>query len=156
MVLVIVEVPLEPTATETEVGEAESVNVPGGATIKVILAVCVTPLPDALTVTVYVPGVTVEGTVRVSVESPEPGAGKVRGLKLAVTPVGRLEADNVIAASNPPVRTAATVVIPLAPCCTVRVLGETLRLKFALGPVVLERTSSRPGPFGLPQPVTRS
>jgi hypothetical protein len=154
--LVIVEVPLEPCATETEVGEAVRVKVPGGVTIKLKVAVCVMLLPDPLTVMVYVPGVTVEATSKVSVESPEPGAGEVMGLKVAVTPVGRPEADHVIAASHPPVRTPATVVLPLPPCCTVTEPGVILMLKFATGPVVLERMLSRPTPLGLPQPVTRS
>lgn len=161
MALVIVNVPLEPCATETEVGEAERVKVAGTATIKVKVVEFVIPLPDPVTVMVYLPGAMDEGTFKVSVESPEPGAGKVMGLKVAVTglgvPVpGRPEADNVIAASNPPERTAATVVVPLPPCCTVTEAGEILRLKFAPGPVVLERTSSRPTPLGLPQPVTKS
>ena len=39
MVLVIVEVPLEPWATVTAVGEAESVKVAGGATVKLNVAV---------------------------------------------------------------------------------------------------------------------
>jgi len=154
--VVIVDVPLEPGARETEVGVAERVKLPGGATIKLKVAVCVMPLPDPLTVMVYVPGVIVEGTSKVRVESPEPGAGEVTGLKVAVTPVGRPEADHVIAASNPPERTAATVVLPLPPCCTVTEPGEMLMLKFGVGPVVLERTLSRPTPLGLPQPVTRS
>jgi len=154
--VVIVDVPLEPGARETEVGVAERVKLPGGATIKLKVAVCVMPLPDPLTVMVYVPGVIVEGTSKVRVESPEPGAGEVTGLKVAVTPVGRPEADHVIAASNPPERTAATVVLPLPPCCTVTEPGEILMLKFAVGPVVLERTLSRPTPLGLPHPVTKS
>ncbi len=155
MALVIVEVPLEPCATETEVGEAERVKVPGGVTIKLKVAVCVMALPDPVTVMVYVPGVIVEVVSKVRIESPEPGACEVTGLKLAVTPVGT-EADHVIAASHPPVRTAATVVLPLPPCCTVTEPGEMLMLKFGVGPVVLERTLSRPTPLGLPQPVTRS
>jgi hypothetical protein len=154
--LVIVEVPLEPCATETALGEAPRVKVPGGVTIKLKVAVCVMLSPDPLTVMVYVPGATVEATAKVSVESPEPGAGEVRGSKVGVTPVGRPEADQVIAASNPPVRTAATVVLPLPPCCTVTEPGEILTVKFAVGPVVLERMLSRPTPLGLPQPVTRS
>lgn len=155
-VLVIVEVPLEPCATETEAGEAPRVKVPGGVTIKLKVAVCVMLSPDPLTVMVYVPGATVEATAKVSVESPEPGAGEVRGSKVGVTPVGRPEADQVIAASNPPVRTAATVVLPLPPCCTVTEPGVILTVKFGVGPVVLERMLSRPTPLGLPQPVTRS
>jgi len=96
------------------------------------------------------------GVVKVSVEVPEPGAGMVIGSKVAVTPVGRPVADNVIAASNPPVRLGAIVVIPVPPACTETELGEIKMVKFAPGGAVLERTSSRPVPFGLPQPVAKS
>jgi hypothetical protein len=156
MALVIVDVPLEPAATETEVGEAERVKVAGTATIKLKVAEFVVPLPDPETVMVYVPVTVDEATFKVSVELPEPGAGMVMGLKLAVTPVGMPLADNVIAASNPPVRIGEIVVVPLPPCCTVTGLGAILMVKFGAGPDVLERTLSRPTPLGLPQPVTRS
>ena len=122
------------------------------------------PLPDPVTVMVYVPAGNAAGTFKVSVESPEPGAGEVTGLKVPVTEsvvspttaVGRPEADHVIAPSKPPERTAATVVLPLPPCCTVTEPGEIVMLKSGPGPVVLERMLSRPTPLGLPQPVTRS
>jgi len=156
MALVIVDVPLEPCATVTDVGEAERVKVAGTATVRLKVAEFVMPLPDPVTVMVYVPGAVEEAAAKVSIEVPEPGAGTVMGLKDAVTPVGMPLADNVIAASNPPVRTGATVVVLLPPCCTVTELGEMLMVKFGAGPDVLERTSSRPTPLGLPQPVTRS
>lgn len=124
MTLVIVEVTLKPSTTETEVGEAERVNFGGGVTIKLKGALFVMPLPDPLTVMVYVPGVIDTGTLKVSVELPEPGAGMVMGLKVAVTPLGRPVADNVIAPSNPPERTGAIVVVPEPPCCTETELGE--------------------------------
>ena len=152
MALVIVDVPLEPSATETEVGEAEMVKLAGTATIKLKVEEFVMPLPDPVTVMVYVPTAVVEEAFKVSVELPEPGAGIVMGLKDAVTPVGMPLADNVIAASNPPVRIGATVVVPLPPCCTVTEPGEILMLKFAAGPAVLDRTLSRPTPLGLPSP----
>ena len=98
------------------------------------------PLPDPVTVMVYVPTAVVEEAFKVSVELPEPG-GIVMGLKDAVTPVGMPLADNVIARSTRP-----RDVVPLPPCCTVRP-GEILMLKFAAGPAVLDRTLSRPTPI---------
>ena len=130
MALVIVEVTLEPSATETEVELAERVKLAETATIKLKVVEFVMPLPDPVTVMAYVP-VAVDGArFKVSVEVPEPGAGIVMGLKVAVTPLGRPLADNVIAASNPPERIGAIVVVPLPPCCTVTGLGEILMVKF--------------------------
>ena len=54
--------------------------------------------------------------VRVRVEEPDPGAGMLVGLKLAVTPVGIPLADRATALSNEPRMAAVMVVFPLAPC----------------------------------------
>jgi len=155
IVLVITGYALEPCATETEEGDAERVKF-RLVTTRLNVVVFVMPLPDPTTVMVYVPMGIVVGVFKVNVELPDPGAGIVMGSKVAVTPVGRPVADNVIAPSNPPVRVAATVVVAAPPCATETELGEVERLKFAPGGAVLERTSSRPAPFGLPQPVAKS
>ena len=52
MVLVIVDVPLEPCGTMTEVGEAARVKPGGGVTIKLNVAEFVMPAPEPLTVMV--------------------------------------------------------------------------------------------------------
>jgi len=118
------------------------------------------PLPEPVTMRVYVPGAMTEGTSRVSVELPEPGAGKVMGLKDPVTAFGavpgRPETDNVTAASNPPVRRGETTTLPLPPCATVTELGDISMLKFAAGEAPLERTLIKPAPLGLPHPVAKS
>jgi hypothetical protein len=53
----------------------------------------------------------------------------VAGLKLAVTPVGKPLAVKATALANPPVRVMVTVLVPLAPRFTVRLVGLAARLK---------------------------
>ena len=60
----------------------------------------------------------------VSVEDPEPGAGMLAGLKLAVTPEGKPPADNAIAELNPPEMAAVMVDFPEPPGATVTEVGE--------------------------------
>jgi hypothetical protein len=49
---------------------------------------------------------------KVKVELPLPGAPIDEGLKLAVTPAGKPEADSEIAELNPPVTLVEIVVLP--------------------------------------------
>jgi len=86
-----------------------------------------------------VPVATVEATCMVIVEFPEPGAAMGLGLKDTVTPLGWPDADNVIAASNPPERVLVIVDVPLEPWATETEAGEGERLK--LGPVVTVRVT---------------
>ena len=65
--------------------------------------------PVPVMVTVEVPRVAVEETVKVSVELPEPGAAIEAGLKEAVTPAGRPEAESAMAELKPP-ETAVVIV----------------------------------------------
>jgi len=44
--------------------------------------------------------------------------------KVAVTPAGNPEADNVTLPVNPPDGVSVTVLVPLVPCFTVRLEGE--------------------------------
>ena len=67
--------------------------------------------------------------VKVKVELPLPGAPIEAGLKLAVTPAGRPEADRETAELNPPEMLVETVVLPELPWVTERLAGEALRLK---------------------------
>src|SRR6266481_1007236 len=100
--------------------------------VKDTVAVCVTPPPVAVTVTFAVPVVAVALAVNVNVELPLPGAAMVAGLKLAVTPVGKPEADSDTAALNPPLTVVEIVLLPELPCVTERLVGEALRLKSAV------------------------
>lgn len=76
-----------------------------------------------------VPVVAVLLAVRVKDELPLPGAPIEAGLKLAVTPAGRPEADSVIAELNPPVTVVEIVVLPELPWATDKLVGEALNVK---------------------------
>jgi hypothetical protein len=85
-----------------------------------MVVVCVR-VPDVpVMVTVEVPVVAVELAVNVTT------LVDVVGLvpKLAVTPLGRPEADKVTLPVNPPEAVSVMVLLPLVPCFTVRLEGE--------------------------------
>ena len=69
----------------------------------------------AVTVTFDVPVVAVLLAVNVRVELPLPGAAIELGLKLAVTPEGRPEADNATAELKPPLTAVEILVLPVLP-----------------------------------------
>ena len=74
-----------------------------------------TPPPLAVTVTLVVPVVAVLLAEKVRVELPLPGAPIEAGLKLAVTPAGRPEAESDTAELKPPLTVVETVVLPELP-----------------------------------------
>ena len=91
---------------------------------------CVTPPPLPVTVMVEVPLMAVLPTVNVSVELPPPGAPMDAGLKLAVTPVGRPDAERDTAELKPPLTTVEIVVLPELPWMTERLAGDAVSVKF--------------------------
>ena len=88
-----------------------------------------TPPPVADIVTFEVPVVAVLLVVNVRLEFPLPGAAMDAGLKLAVTPEGKPEADNETAELNPPLTAVEIVVLPEAPWTIDTLAGEALTLK---------------------------
>lgn len=84
-------------------------------TVSATVVVWVTPPPLAVTVTFAVPVVAVLLAEKVKVELPLPGAPIELGLKLAVTPEGRPDAESEIAELNPPVTLVEIVVLPELP-----------------------------------------
>jgi len=153
-VVVILEVPLLPCTTETEVGEAEMVKLglAGAVTVNVtvVVSVVLPEVPD--TVMLYVPVAVDAATVKVIVELPAPVIEV--GLKPTVTPVGCPDALKLMAELNPPVTVLVTVDVPELPCTTETEVGEAERLK----PGAADPASAliRLLPFGLPQPVAKS
>lgn len=74
---------------------------------------------------------------KVKVELPFPGAAMLPGLKLAVTPEGRPEADNEIAELNPPLTEVVIVLVADPPCATDTLVGEALTLKLGVAVAVI-------------------
>src|SRR5437764_13826064 len=92
-------------------------------TARATVAVWVVLPPVPVMVTVAVPRVAVELTVKVSVELPEPGAAIEAGLKEAVTPAGRPEADSEMAELKPPETAVVIVEVPVPPCAMEAAVG---------------------------------
>lgn len=130
-VVEIVLLPELPCVTDTLAGEA--VNAKSGVAaevmVKAIVVVWVTPPPVAVSVTLLVPVAAIALAVKVKVELPLPGAAMEAGLKLAVTPEGRPEADRETAALNPPITAVVIALVPELPCTMDRLAGEALTLK---------------------------
>ena len=106
-----------PWFTETLEGDAlmAKFGAAAGLTVSATVVVCVVPPPVAVTVIFVVPVVAVLLAVNVSVELPLPGAAMEAGLKLAVTPDGKPEADNDMAELKPPLTVVETVLAPEPP-----------------------------------------
>jgi hypothetical protein len=101
------------------------------ATVRETVVVSVKPPPVPEMVMVWVPVLARRLTVNFSVDVPEPGAAIEPGLKLAVTPEGRPDADKEMAESKPPATVEVMVVEPELFWSTVSELGEALREKLA-------------------------
>jgi len=147
-VMVMVLVPLDPPfAIPTELGEAERVKLCTKAWTVRLMVVELVKLPDVpwiVTVTVPVAAVPLAVKVRVLV------AVAGLGLKLAVTPLGRPEAESVTLPLKPSCGVMVMVLVPLLPCVMVRLLGLADKLK--PGPVGANALI-RASPLGLPQPA---
>ena len=151
--VVMVDLPLPPRVTETDVGAAEIVKSDFTAvTVRETVAICVAVPPFPVIVIVYGPAVAFAATVIVIVDVPAPVMDI--GLKLTVTPVGCPVANKVIVELNPPETVVVMVDVPPLPCATETAVGEADSVKSAdvEAPV---RALASPAP-GLPQPVTRS
>jgi hypothetical protein len=119
-VIVIVLVPLVPCTRLKLPGDAEMVKLGAAVTVRLIVVVWVM-LPDVpVMVTVTVPSDAVALAVRVKVLELVAGFG----LKLAVTPVGRPDAERVTLPLNPLDGLTVIVLAPLVPCTTLNVLGD--------------------------------
>lgn len=119
-------VPLAPCVMVKLVGDAESVKFGGGLTVRERV---VEPdrLPDEpVTVTVALPVVAVPVAVSVRVLVPV----VVVGLKEAVTPRGKPDADKLTAPLNPVSGLTVMLLVPVAPWTMVKVLGDAESVKF--------------------------
>ena len=128
-VVVIVELPDVPCARDRLEGDATTVKSAGCAafTVRDSVAVCVIPPPVPVMVTFTVPVAAVLLAVRVRLEVP--GVPTEAGLKLAVTPEGRPEADNETVELKPPSAEVETVTPAELPCVTETLEGARLKVK---------------------------
>ncbi|MGH9762691.1 MAG: hypothetical protein ACREAC_17860 [Blastocatellia bacterium] len=101
----------------------------GAVTVKATEVVWVTPPPVAVTVTVEVPTGVDGPAVTVMVADPDPGAPIDVGLKVAVAPEGKPDAENDIAELKLPDIAVDTVEVAELPCAIERAFGESLTEK---------------------------
>lgn len=124
---------LPPSSTVKELGDNDMVKffVPDEFTVSEIVVLLVVEPEVPVMVTVAVPRVALEEAVSVRVEVRLPFAGGVTGLveNVAVTPLGRPLALNVVAELNPFWLVMVIVLVPLLPCVTVTEVGEALTVK---------------------------
>jgi hypothetical protein len=74
--------------------------------------------------------------INVRVDVPEPGAARLPGFSVAVTPEGTPEAESAIADEKPPVMVEVILLVPLAPCAMLTLDGEAASEKIAAGGVL--------------------
>ena len=132
-VIVIVLVVVLPCTTVALLGFGDKAKVGAGVTVRAIVVVCVR-LPEVpVTVTVALPVVAVALAVRVRVLDEADAVG----LKFAVTPVGRPEAENVTFELKPLIGVTVMALVPLVPCTTLKPVGLEDNVKlFAAGVTV--------------------
>src|SRR5262249_34833866 len=120
---VMVVVALVPCAM-VKLGDAKTVKFGGGGTVRVIAIVFV-KLPDVpVIVTVTVPVVPVLLAVSLTLRASVAGFG----LKDGVTPLGRPDADKLTLPLKTFSGVIVIVVVPLAPCVMVKLLGDAERI----------------------------
>jgi hypothetical protein len=136
-VTVIVDVPEAPAARDTDAGDAANVNPDAGAavTLSAIVAVLsATPVLLARTTKFVVATAAVAATLIDSALDVTP-LPRLVGASVVVMPVGAPSTERSTFAVKPPPRVMVTVAVPLAPCCTDKVLTESARSSVGVFPV---------------------
>jgi hypothetical protein len=118
------------------------------STMIVVLSVWLLPVP--VMVTVWFPSFAVLGTLMVTVEVPEPGAGMGLGLKVIEE---KPLPDKVTAASKPLYTVEVMVEVPDLPLTTLILVGDGVIPNQGDDP---NRVLIKPDWLGEPQPVARS
>jgi hypothetical protein len=148
-VTAIVLVPLFPCLMLRLLGDPERVKLPTEFTVSAIVVVFVR-LPEVpVMVTVVVPIAAAPLAVRVNMLAVLAGFG----LNEAVTPFGKPEADKVTFPLNPFRELTVIVLMPLALCVIIKLLGDAERLKFG---VDAGQLFAKLAALTLPIPVAKS
>jgi len=135
-VTMIMLMPLAPCETLRLLGDADREKFGGTVTLKLIVIEFIR-LPEVpVMVSALVPVVAVLLAVSVNVLVEVVGFG----LKEAVTPLGRPDADRLTLLLKPFRRVTAIVLVSLAPCMMLRLFGDAPRVKFPAGFTVRETT----------------
>jgi len=120
-VSVMVDVTFAPRARLNEFGEAVRTKLGGATTVRETVALCDNAPDFPAIVTVKVPNVAVLLAVTVSVLV----FAVLTGLNAAVRPLGKSVAERLTLPLNPFRGVTVIVLVPCAPCATLRLLGET-------------------------------
>jgi hypothetical protein len=142
-------VPLAPWIKLRLPGDAERAKLPVGFTVRLIVAWRIKLLDVPLTDRVTVPIAAVPFAVSVNTLV----LAVLVGLKDADTPLGRPDTDKLTFPVKPFSGVTVTVVVPLAPCVTVKLLGEAESEK--LGPEA-GQLLTRLAALTVPMPVAKS
>jgi hypothetical protein len=148
--------PLAPWTMDKVFGEAEreKLGTTGAGTVKESVVVLVKVPEVPVMVTLTVPGVAV--LLAVSVKVLEfAGLVVLAGLKEAVTPAGKPEADKLTLPLKLFSGVTEMVLEPLAPCTIDKALGEAERKKPGTGPPVGQLLTKLVA-FSVPMPVAKS
>ena len=118
-------VPLEPCVRLTLLGEAERAKFGAPFTVRltVVVLVRLPEVPVIVTVAAPAAALLLAESVNVLVIVAPPG------LKDAVTPVGRPDADKLTVPLKPPSGATLMVLLPFDPCTSVRLFGDAVRAK---------------------------
>ena len=117
--------PLDPCVRLTLLGEAERAKFGVPFTVRLIVVVLVKlpEFPVIVTVAAPAAALLLAENVSVLVVVAPPG------LKDAVTPVGRPDADKLTVPLKPPSGATVMVLLPFDPCTSVTLLGDAVRVK---------------------------
>ena len=127
--MVMLDLPFVPREMLKAEGEAERLKFGPGVTVKEIVVVLVKLAQTPLTVTVNVPSAAVALAVRVSVLLLTVPAG----LKEAVTPLGRPEADKLTVPLKPLSGLMLMVLVAVFPWTALKLFGEAVKVKVPAG-----------------------
>lgn len=127
---------LEPGTTVPDAALSLNVKLGGNVTDTTSVTVWVTPPPFAVMVTEWLPTGALALALRVRTLVPEPGAARLEGAKLAVTPLGRPLALNATAELNAEAPLTVRVTVAADPCVMLTEAALSVKVKTGRGVTV--------------------